>query len=109
MSTRMLLHYFLGTAVKFTINDDLQEYKIEESNSSSTSDVYSMKFEPYEDDEENKNGGGPVESDSDDTREITIHLIKYNSSVHKGGSNIANSMGIISGLFVIAICAIFPR
>jgi hypothetical protein len=92
----------------FEIVNDLQEYKIEESNSSSTSDEYSMDFDSFEDDEENKNGGGPVESDSDD-RIIKVHLIEYDSTVHNGGSNIANSMGIISGLFVIAICAIFPR
>jgi len=78
----------------------------EDSESKSGTDYSNDEFDSYEDD--GQKGGEPNQNDSYD-RKITVHLIEYDSVVHKGGSYIANSMGIISGLFVIAICAIFPR
>jgi hypothetical protein len=80
----------------------------EDSDSDSESGYSNESFESISDEDNVQNGGEPNENDSND-RKITVHLIEYNSTVHKGGSYTANSMGIISGLFVIAICAIFPR
>ena len=75
-------------------------------------DYYSDDFESFTTDDQDDVklvGGETVENDIDNTRKIKVHLIEYNSTVHRGGSYIGNTMGIISGLFVIAMCAIFPR
>ena len=85
----------------------LQSY---EDNSDSYTTYSSDSFDSYNS-EELQSGGEPDDNDRKSTKSkiIKVHLIEYDSTVHNGGSNIANSMGIISGLFVIAICAIFPR
>lgn len=80
----------------------------DEDNSDSDTNYSDESFESYSSDIESQKGGELDENDSYD-RIITVHLIEYESAVRSGGSNITNSMGIISGLFVIAICAIFPR
>lgn len=49
-----------------------------------------------------------IDADSRKVKKITVHLITWRNPA-TGGSYVANSMGIISGLFVIAVCAIFPR
>jgi hypothetical protein len=90
--------------------------KPNENNSDSETNYSDDEFESTsseadENTSEPKFGGESDDNDIEITKSriITVHLIEYDSRVHKGGSYIANSMGIISGLFVIAICAIFPR
>ena len=109
------LKYGKGNEIK---NDLNYENLIESDSNEESSDTNYAddNFETlYSEDDENtlqpKVGDEPVENDNDNTktRFITVHLIEYDSAIYRGGSYIANSMGIISGLFVIAICAIFPR